>query len=748
MHHSVPSLTLAEKASLLSGATFWATRAIPHAGIPAATLTDGPHGVRLQRATADHLGINDSEPATSFPTGSATGSSWDPGLVEEMGRALGREARALGVDVLLGPGVNMKRSPLCGRNFEYFSEDPLLSGAIGAAWVKGVQSQGVGACVKHFAANNQETNRMRIDAQVDERSLREIYLPAFERTVREAEAAVVMCSYNKINGVRASENKWLLTDVLRTEWGFDGYVVSDWGAVADPVAAAAGGLDLEMPSTGELSPTRIVAAVQDGRLDETIVDTAVSRILDVHDRLRGARREADAVDHGAHHELARRVATESTVLLANDGNLLPLDPSTGGTIAVIGEFARSPRYQGGGSSHLNPSKVDDALTALRSRTDRDIVFAPGFTLDGGDDAALRQDAVALAGDATVVVLFLGLPDQAESEGYDRTDLRLPAAQRELVEEVLAANRDVVVVLSNGGVVTLEGIAGEVPAILETWLGGQASGSAAADVLFGIAEPGGRLAETIPLTLAHTPSHVNWPGSHGVVRYGEGVYIGYRWYDVTDLDVAYPFGHGLSYTTFALSDLEVTVPDPAHPYGECRVTIENTGRRSGCEVVQVYVSDPSSSVDRPPRELKGFAKVRLEPGERRVVRLELDARAFAFWGPRGWTVEPGRFDIAVGTSSRNLPLEATVTLAVPRLPVALTPDSTVGEWFADETARSVLRPVLSRLGSSSTAITDEALRMMESMPLHTMISFGLQPGLDPADVVRDLLDQVHSAGSEL
>ncbi|MGW1269846.1 glycoside hydrolase family 3 C-terminal domain-containing protein [Streptomyces sp. NPDC002491] len=729
----------------MSGATFWATRAVPRAGIPSATLTDGPHGVRLQRAAADHLGIHDSEPATSFPTASATGSSWDPELVEEMGRALGREARALGVDVLLGPGVNMKRSPLCGRNFEYFSEDPLLSGALGAAWVKGVQSQGVGAAVKHFAANNQETDRMRIDVQVDERSLREIYLPAFERTVRESAPATVMCSYNKVNGVRASENRWLLTDVLRTEWGFDGYVVSDWGAVADPIAAVSAGLDLEMPTTGGLSPARIVAAVQDGQLDEAVVDDAVSRILHVHDRLRDARLEVDSVDVGAHHELARRIAAESTVLLANDGDLLPLDARTGGAIAVIGEFARSPRYQGGGSSHLNPTRVDDALSALRSRTDREIVFAPGFALDGSDDAALRQEAVALARDAAAVVLFLGLPDQAESEGFDRTDIRLPDTQRELVEEVLAVNRDVVVVLSNGGVVTLDGIAGEAPAILETWLGGQASGSAAADVLFGIAEPGGRLAETIPLTLAQTPSHVNWPGSHGVVRYGEGVYIGYRWYDATDLDVAYPFGHGLSYTAFSLSDLEVTVPDPARPYAECSVTIENTGERFGSEVVQVYVSDRISSVDRPSRELKGFVKVRLEPGERRVVRLELDDRAFAFWGPRGWTVEPGQFDIAVGTSSRNLPLAATVALAVPRPPVALTPDSTVGEWFADETARSVLRPVLTQLDSSGAAITDEALRMMESIPLRTMISFGLQSGVDPGDVVRDLLDQVQSAG---
>ncbi|QSZ51252.1 MULTISPECIES: glycoside hydrolase family 3 C-terminal domain-containing protein [Micrococcaceae] len=743
MHASVPKLTLDEKAALVSGASFWRTQAVPHAGVAAATLTDGPHGVRMQRASADHLGINDSEPATSFPTAAATGSTWDPALVEEMGRALGAEALALGVDVLLGPGINMKRSPLCGRNFEYFSEDPVLSGALGTAWVSGIQSKGVGASLKHFAANNQETDRMRIDVQVDERSLREIYLPAFEQTVREASPATVMCSYNKVNGVRMSENRWLLTDVLRGEWGFDGYAVSDWGAVTDPVAAIEAGLDLEMPSTGGLSAAKIAAAVTAGRLDEAVLDKAVSRILTVHDRLRASRGQVKPVDHAAHHELARRLSIAGSVLLANEGNLLPLDPRVGGKIAVIGEFARTPRYQGGGSSHMNPVRLDDALTALQERTTREVVFAAGFSFDGSNETSLAEEAVTVAADAAAVVLFLGLPAAAESEGFDRTHLQLPESQLRLAASVLAVNPNVVVVLSNGGVVTLEGIAGRTPAILEMWLGGQASGSAAADILLGIAEPGGRLAETIPHTLAHTPAHLNWPGSHGSVRYGEGVYIGYRWYDATDRDVAFPFGFGLSYTTFALTDLTVTVPDQSRAYAECAVTIENTGDRPGSEVVQIYVTDEMSSIDRPKQELKGFAKVHLAPGERRTIRIVLDERAFAFWGPNGWTVEPGSFQVLAGTSSRHLPVQRTVRLDVPVPGAVLTPESTIAEWLAHPAGHAVLQPMLSKMGPTAAAIDDEEMRhLVGSMPLRALFSLAATPGSDPDAVVLDLIGQAN------
>jgi len=741
MHPTVSKLSVREKAELVSGAAFWTTRANEAHGIEPATLTDGPHGVRYQRADSDHLGINDSEPATSFPTAASTGSSWDPALLERMGVALGVEARALEVDVVLGPGVNMKRSPLCGRNFEYFSEDPLLSGALGAAWVRGIQSQGVGASVKHFAVNNQETDRMRIDAQVDERTLREIYLPAFEQVVREAQPATVMCSYNKINGTYASQNEWLLTDVLRKEWGFTGYVVSDWGAVVDPVAAVAAGLDLEMPGTGDRSPALIESAVTSGALDEALLDEAVSRVLTVHERLRRDRGDVN-VDHDAHHQLAREVAVAGSVLLANEGGLLPLDASEGGRIAVIGEFARAPRYQGAGSSHIVPTRLDDALTAITRATTRVVEFAPGFEIDGDGDAdALRAQATELAGGSDVVVLFLGLPDAAESEGFDRTDLLLPRNQLELFRAVHAVNPAVVVVLSNGAVVSLEGIRDAAPAILEMWLSGQAGGTAAADILFGAAEPGGRLAETIPLALSHTPAFVNWPGSDGTVRYGEGTAIGYRWYDTTERDVAYPFGFGLGYTTFSYPGMDVTVPDPTVARAIVEVTVENTGPLAGSDVVQVYVGQDQSSVTRAPRELRAFEKVHLAPGERTMLRFELDERAFAYWGPSGWTVAPGGYTVAAGANSRDLPLTESVVLSMAEPVAPLRDDSTVGEWLAHPAGAPVVRDLFTSMGGSAGLPTDdETLKLIADMPLRTMIGFG-QSGADGEAAVQHLLSQV-------
>lgn len=740
MHPTVPHLSLREKAELVSGAAFWTTRANKKHNIESATLTDGPHGVRHQRAGSDHLGINDSEPATSFPTAASTGSSWDTSLLRRMGLALGAESRQLGVDVLLGPGVNIKRSPLCGRNFEYFSEDPLLSGALGAAWVRGVQAQGVGASVKHFAANNQETNRMRISAEVDERTLREIYLPAFEQVVRDSRPATVMCSYNKINGTYASQNRWLLTDLLRDEWGFDGYVVSDWGAVANPVAAVAAGLDLEMPTSGDRGPSLIEAAVTAGELDESLLDQAVSRILTVHDRLR-ENRTAVTADHEAHHQLARELAAAGSVLLANEGDLLPLDATHGGSIAVIGEFARTPRYQGAGSSHIVPTRLDDALTAIRAATTRDVRFAPGFTIEDGDDAALRTEATEIARTSDTVLLFLGLPDAAESEGFDRTDLLLPRNQRELFEAVHAVNPNIAVVLSNGSVVSLEGIRGTAPAILEMWLAGQAAGTAAADIVFGIVEPGGRLAETIPVSLAHTPAYVNWPGSNGTVHYGEGVAVGYRWYDITERDVAYPFGFGLGYTTFAYSDLRVTAADPTAAHVVVNVTVENTGSRAGSDVVQVYVGEERPSVTRAPRELRAFRKVHLAPGERTTVTFELDDRAFAWWGANGWTVTPGSYAVTVGRHSRDLSLAQSIVLFTPEPVVALAPESSIGEWLSHPVGNTVVRELFASMAGTGGLPTDsDTLKLIEDMPLRTMISFGAG-GVNGEDTVRQLLTKV-------
>jgi beta-glucosidase len=520
---NVNDLTLEEKASLCLGSDFWHTAPVERLGISAIMLSDGPHGLRRQPEEGDHVGISGSLPATCFPTAAALGSSFDPDLVRRVGEALGEEAIAQRVDVVLGPGINIKRSPLCGRNFEYFSEDPLVSGVLGAALVEGIQSQGVGASVKHYAANNQETDRLRVSAEVDERTLREIYLPAFERVVKQARPWTVMCAYNKLNGTYASEHEWLLTRVLRDEWGFDGLVVSDWGAVHDRVAALAAGLDLEMPPNLGLSDAAIVAAVRSGELDETLLDRAVARVLQLVERAR-ARPAARGFDADAHHALARSAAAECAVLLKNENGLLPLQPLAGQTIAVIGEFARIPRYQGAGSSQVNPTRVDIPLDELRAAVPEDVDVP--FAADG-------DEAVELATNADVVIAFLGLPAADESEGYDRTHIDLPPDQTALLERLAAVSPRVVVVLANGSAVSVSGWDAHAAAILECWLGGQAAGGAVADLLLGAASPSGRLAETIPLRLQDSSAHLNFPGEDGHVRYGEGVFVGYRGYDVLD-----------------------------------------------------------------------------------------------------------------------------------------------------------------------------------------------------------------------
>src|SRR3954452_9718007 len=616
-------LTLEEKAALLSGRDFWSTK--PVDGLPAVVLTDGPHGVRRQAGDFDALGIFENLPATCFPPAVAVGSSWDPSVAERIGAAIATEARALGVPVVLGPGVNIKRSPLCGRNFEYYSEDPLLAGMLGAAHVRGQQGEGVGASVKHFAANNQETQRMQVSADVDERTLREIYLPAFERVVTEARPATVMCAYNKVNGVYASQHRWLLTEVLREEWGFRGAVVSDWGAVDDRVAALEAGLDLQMPGDHGAGNALVVDAVRAGRLDESVVDRSVRRVAALAELVT---EPTAGFDVEAHHALARELAAGCAVLLKNDGGALPL--TAGARIAVVGEFARTPRFQGGGSSHVNATRVDDALTAL---ADLQPAFAPGFTLDGsGDAAALREEAVAVARDAEVAVLFAGLAETDESEGFDRTTIDLPAAQVELIRAVAAVAARTVVVLSAGSVVSLEGWHDDVDAVLAGFLLGQAGGSALAALLTGRANPSGRLAETIPLRLADTPSHLNFPGEQGHVRYGEGVMVGYRHYSTVGRPVRYPFGHGLSYTTFETSDLQVRTTGAAG--ATVTLTVTNTGERAGRHVVQVYVATTAGPVRRPARELRAFTKVSLGPGESTSLAFELDRRAFAYWDVRG------------------------------------------------------------------------------------------------------------------
>lgn len=741
------SLTLEEKASLTSGSSFWHTTAIERLGIPRVMLADGPHGIRAQPADGDHLGLGGSIPATCFPTASAVASSWNPQLMRRIGEALAREARAAGVSVVLGPGVNMKRSPLCGRNFEYLSEDPFLAGELGVGIVDGIQSGGVGTSVKHYAANNQETERFRVDVQVDERTLREIYLPAFERIVRTCRPWTVMCSYNKVNGTSASENSWLLDDVLREEWGFDGLVLSDWGAVYHRVPALAAGLDLEMPPNLPHSPDGIVAAVRTGQLAEHTLDRSVRRVLDLVARATAVLDGVEVLDEGtvaAHHALARTAAAESVILLRNgtaaDGTpLLPLPPTA--RVAVVGEFARTPRFQGAGSSQVNPTRVENALDELRAVLD-DVTFAPGYVISGshGGDAdtaaALRAEAAASAADADRVVVFLGLPGADESEGYDRTHLDLPADQLATLAAVAAANPQVVVVLVNGSVVELGRVLPHAGALVEAWLGGQAAGGALADVLTGRVNPSGRLAETVPHRLSDTPSYLNFPGDSQVVRYGEGVFIGYRGHDATDTDVAFPFGYGLSYTTFALSRLQVAVSGSVAAddlSATVRATVTNTGPVEGAEVVQVYVRDVEATVRRPVRELRGFTRTVLGPGESREVEIVLDQRAFSFWSERlgRWVVEAGEFVIEVGPHSRCLPLARTVDVAAPPTTAPLTADSSLREWLADTHGRALLAEAAAT-GQPDPTQNVELLPLVGDMPMSSLTAF---PGLS---VDRDAL----------
>ena len=720
-------LTLEEKAALCSGADFWHTVAVERLGIPAIMVSDGPHGLRAQLAESDHVGLAGSEPATCFPTASAIGSSWDPDLYGSIGEALAAEAHSLGVSVVLGPGINMKRSPLCGRNFEYLSEDPYLAGELATAMVQGMQQHGVGTSLKHYAANNQEDDRLRVSAQVDERTLREIYLPAFERVVTGAQPWTVMCAYNKINGTYASEHRWLLTDVLRDEWGFLGLVVSDWGAVHDRVAALRAGLDLEMPPNLEESPEAVVEAVRTGELSEAVVDLAVTRLLRLVEKAQPAAADRESFDVAEHHALARRAAGESIVLLKNDDGLLPLRPEPGARVAVIGEFARTPRYQGAGSSQVNPTRLDvpldELVLALGSEVTVD--FVPGFTIDGApEDSRLAEEAVETARAADQVVVFLGLPAAAESEGYDRTHLRLPDSQLGLIDALAETGRPLIVVLSNGSVVQLAGFADRVGAIVECWLSGQAAGGAIADVLTGRVNPSGKLAETVPVRLEDNPSYLNFPGDTQVVRYGEGLFIGYRAYDAAHQQVSFPFGHGLSYTTFELSDLAVELSGKVTDGDLSAVvtlSVTNTGPVAGAEVVQAYVGDLESEVTRPVRELKAFSKVWLEPGETRLIELTLDQRAFSFWSVRWnrWAVEEGDFEIAVGTSSRDLPLRSRVRVHAPSLAAPLTMDSTLQEWLG----HSKVRQIIAEAAGEALTGNEDLIKVVGTMPMSTLAAFG-------------------------
>ena len=645
-------LTVLEKAALLSGKNVWETRAVPRAGIRSLFLADGPHGVRKQLGSSDHLGLHASQQATCFPTAATIANSWDPELAEEIGRALGAEAAHQEVDVLLGPGLNIKRSPLGGRSFEYFSEDPILSGKLAAGYVRGIQSQGVAACPKHFAANSQELRRMVNDSVVDERTLREIYLTGFEIVVEESAPRAIMSAYNLVNGVYANENPHLLQTILRDEWGFTGAVVTDWGGSNDIVEGVRAGSTLEMPAAGLDSARQLVAAVEDGRLPLADLDARVAelRALVADSRTPGT---AAPVDQDAHHALARRAAARSAVLLKNDDARLPL--AAGTRVAVIGDFAQTPRYQGAGSSAVNPTRLDSILDTIDGSGLTTTGFAQGFRRGSAPDADLVAEAVAAARGADVVLLFLGLDEIAESEGLDRTHLRLPDAQTQLLAAVSEANPEVVVVLSAGGVVEMPW-AGSCRALVHGYLAGQAGAGALLDVLTGVVDPSGRLAETVPLSLADTPTALTFPGTERTAEYREGLYVGYRYYTTADVPVAFPFGFGLSYTSFEHSDLTVS-------QDSVQVTVRNTGERDGADVVQVYVRRDSAGVHRPDRELKAFARVEVAAGESVVVTIPLDAKAFRHYDVESgaWQVEQGEYTVLVGAHVDDLRLSAPLTV---------------------------------------------------------------------------------------
>ena len=648
----ITKLTLEQKCALLSGETVFTTRGYKNAGIPSITLSDGPNGVRKQAGAADHLGLNPSVPATCFPTAATVACSWDPALGEQLGRAMGEEAAAQEVSALLGPGLNTKRSPLCGRNFEYFSEDPYLSGKLAAAYVRGIQSNGIAACPKHFAVNSQELRRMASDSVVDERTLRELYLTGFEIVVKEAHPKTIMSSYNLVNGTYANENAHLLQDILRRDWGFDGAVVTDWGGSNDHALGVKNGSTLEMPAPGGDAVRELLKAVETGKISESDVDARLDElltlVLDTHAAVENHNRSFDA---DAHHALARRAAAESAVLLKNDGDLLPL--AAGASVAVIGDFAETPRYQGAGSSAVNSIKVDTFLDCLKDSGLHSVGFAAGFDRQGKPDDAKKAEAVALAKKADTVLLCLGLDEIKESEGLDRADMKLADNQIELLQAVKQANPNTVVIVSAGASLETPWLA-HCRALVYGALGGQAGAGAMVDVLTGKINPSGKLAETWANAHADTPAKDNFAGAGRTVQYREGLYVGYRYYQTAGVPVAFPFGYGLSYTSFAYSELKADARSVT-------LTVTNTGSRVGAEIVQVYAAKPDAQIFRPAQELKAFTKVWLEAGESKTVTLPLDDKAFRYWNTKtdSWEVEGGTYELRVGASSADIRLTAAV-----------------------------------------------------------------------------------------
>lgn len=743
----VSEMTLEEKAGLCSGRDSWRTKAVERLGIPSVMMSDGPHGLRKQADAADCMGLNKSIDAVCFPAGCATTASFDRDLMEHMGDTIGNECQAENLAIVLGPAMNIKRSPLCGRNFEYMSEDPYLAGEMAASYINGVQKHHVGTSAKHFALNNQEHERMSCSSECDERTMREIYLSAFETAVKKAQPYSIMHSYNRVNGTFAGENKTLLTDILRKEWGFKGFVVSDWGAVDDRVKGVAAGEDLEMPGGNPDNDKLIVEAVKNGTLSEKDLDAAVERILNVVFEAYDNREDGAVFDRDKDHDISEEIAENCMVLLKNEGGILPLDAKKKG-ILFVGGFARHPRYQGGGSSHINSHRVEDGLTSARALAEVD--YAEGFPYDADVyDEKKAQEAIEKAKNASSVVIFAGLPDTFESEGYDRKHMQLPACQNRLIEEIAAVNPNVVVVLHNGSPVEMPWV-DKVPAVLEAYLGGEGSGRAVARILFGLVNPSGHLAETFPIRLEDNPSYLTFGGKGGKVYYSEGVFVGYRWYDAKKMNVLFPFGHGLSYTTFEIGTPRLSAESMKDTDTvTVTVPVTNTGKAAGKEVVQLYVHDSTGTEVRPEKELKGFAKVALAPGETKEVTMTLDKRSFAYYNTQihDWYAPTGEYDILVGDSSRNITGSVKIHVeSTSRIPFTVTPCTTIGELMKyPELTDTIKEKMMPHLGAfmpdESTAAADasETKEMAEAviryMPIRALRSFGTMTNAEMNEICR-------------
>ena len=722
-------MTLEEKAAFCSGRDFWHTKAIEHVGIPSVMMCDGPHGLRKQEGEGDHLGINVSIETVCYPSAAALASSFDRDVMAKLGEALGKECQAENVGMLLGPGLNIKRSPLCGRNFEYFSEDPYLAGEMGIAYVKALQKEGIAACAKHFACNNQETRRMSGSSQIDERTLHEVYLPAFEAVAKDGKTRSIMCAYNAVNDVFCAENKTLLTDILREQWGYDGFVVTDWGAVKDRAKGIAAGLDLEMPGGPNATGEEIVKAVREGTLSETDLDKAVLSLLRFVQDTLDQRKPDTVVDREANRTLARKLAAECAVLMKNEGGL-PL--KDGQSVAFIGEFAEKPRYQGAGSSHIN---VPHPVSALEAAGSVATIYARGYDAHSDQtDAALLAEAMEAAKHVDVPVIFAGLPDAFETEGADRDHMRLPDNQNELIAAIAQTNPNTVVVLHGGSPVELPWL-GQVSAVLCMYLGGEQVGAATVNLLWGKDNPSGHLAETWPIRLQDNPSYLNFPGEDGIVTYAEGIFVGYRYYDKKEMPVLFPFGHGMSYTQFAYSDLKLNRDSMLDTETvTASVTVKNIGNCFGKTAVQLYVRDVDSTVRRPVRELKAFEKVCLQPGESQEVTFTLDKRAFAYWEPKchDWFVESGEFVIEVGESSRDIRCSQSVQVeGTTLMPFTVTETTSIGQLLKHPKGKAVVGQMM---GSSTMSHSDQTAsmgegseRMMQEMmlgiPLGALVSYG-------------------------